>query len=233
MEGCAAGYSGLARVQDISTSARSKGLHGNKGKFVAERVKSRPVACRPLCLKRSLPAPTKQEQMVHCFKGFSETKGQDQITFPQRGYLQKAFALIKDSSLFSSQHFIHNIGFWGGGEASIVYCASPYPPPGTRRASQTIGQQGRCLKCFTLSERQPIYLLLITKGLNSARPSHPLFTTETTGAATSCLCQEKPSPSLSICRSCQPKAGLGSSTPTTALLLHRRHRTVVVDTMWV
>lgn len=130
MEGCAAGYSGLARVQDISTSARSKGLHGNKGKFVAERVKSRPVACRPLCLKRSLPAPTKQEQMVHCFKGFSETKEQDQITFPQRGYLQKAFALIKDSSLFSSQHFIHNIGFWGGGEASIVYCASPYPPQG-------------------------------------------------------------------------------------------------------
>lgn len=38
--------------------------------------------------------------MVHCFKGFSETKEQDQITFPQRGYLQKAFALIKDSSLF-------------------------------------------------------------------------------------------------------------------------------------
>lgn len=51
------------------------------------------------------------EQMVHCFKGFSETKEQDQITFPQRGYLQKAFALIKDSSLFSPQNFILNIGF--------------------------------------------------------------------------------------------------------------------------
>lgn len=122
------GARGWPGVQGMATSARSKGLHGNKGKFVAERVKSRPVACRPLCLKRSLPAPTKQEQMVHCFKGFSETKEQDQITFPQRGYLQKAFALIKDASLFSSQHFIHHIGFWGGGEASIVYCASPSPP---------------------------------------------------------------------------------------------------------
>lgn len=178
----------------MATCARSKGLHGNKGKFVAERVKSRAVACRPLCLKRSLPAPTKQEQMVHCFKGFSETKEQDQITFPQRGYLQKAFALIKDSSLFSSQHFIHHIGFWGGGEASIVYCASP-SSPGTRRASQTIGQQGRCLKCFTPSERQPIYLLLITEGLNSARLEHPLSTTGTIGAAASCLCREKPFPS--------------------------------------
>lgn len=100
------------------------------------------------------------------------------------------------------------------------------PPPGTRRASETIGQQGCCLKCFTLSERQPIYLLLITEGPNSARPSHPLFTTGTIGAAAPCLCQEKPSPSLSICRSCQPKAGVGSSIPTVAMLLHRRHRSV-------
>ena len=38
--------------------------------------------------------------MVHCFKGFSETKEQDQITCPQRGYLKKAFALIKDSYCF-------------------------------------------------------------------------------------------------------------------------------------
>lgn len=119
---------GWPGVQGMPTSAGSRGLQGNKGRFVAERVKSRPVACRPLCLKRSLPAPTKQEQMVHCFKGFSETKEQDQITFPQRQYLQKAFALIKDSSLFSSQHFIHHIGFWGGGEASIVYCASLSSP---------------------------------------------------------------------------------------------------------
>lgn len=118
----------------MATSARSKGLHGNKGKFVAERVKS-------FCLKRSLPAPTKQEQMVHCFKGFSETKEQDQITFPQRQYLQKAFALIKDSSLFSSQHFMHHIGFWDGGEASIVYCASPTLPPRDQEGILEIGQQ--------------------------------------------------------------------------------------------
>lgn len=92
-------------------------------------------ACRPEISACS----TKQEQMVHCFKGFSETKEQDQLTFPQRGYLQKACALIKDSSLFSPQNFLCNTGFGAAGEASVVYYASP-SPPGTRRASHRMGQ---------------------------------------------------------------------------------------------
>lgn len=130
-EGCAAGCSGL---RAITTSARSKGLHGNEGKFAAERVKSRAVACRALCLRRSLPAPTKHEQMVHCFKGFSETKEQDQITFPQRGYLQKAFALLGILHCFP-----HNILFvildFGVVEKPALFMCFCLPPPGTRRAS--------------------------------------------------------------------------------------------------
>jgi len=55
-----AGLEGKGGVQGIATSAQSKCLHRNKGKFVAERVKWQTGACRPLCLKRSLLAATKQ-----------------------------------------------------------------------------------------------------------------------------------------------------------------------------
>lgn len=82
-----------------------------RGSLLLKGLSSKQQHAGLLWLERSLLACNKQQQMVHCFKGFSETKEQDQITFPQRGYLQKAFALIKDSSLFSPQHFISNIGF--------------------------------------------------------------------------------------------------------------------------
>lgn len=82
-----------------------------RGSLLLKGLSSKQQHTGLLWLERSGLACNKQQQMVHCFKGFSETKEQDQITFPQRGYLQKAFALIKGSSLFSPQHFISNTGF--------------------------------------------------------------------------------------------------------------------------
>lgn len=68
------GAQGWPGVQGMAASARSKGLHGNKGKFVTERVKSRPVACRPLCLKRSLPAPTNRSRWCIVLRAFPRQK---------------------------------------------------------------------------------------------------------------------------------------------------------------
>lgn len=118
------------------------------------------------------------------------------------------------------------MGWWGSQHCLLCFSLPPRDQEGI-----SDDWAARPLSEVFYPKRKTTYLFTINNSGPQSCKAQP-FTTATIGAAASCLCQEKPFPSLSICGSCQPRAGLGSSTPSTATLPHRRHGTVVLSTKW-